>query len=287
VGDPDYGELVPTVTAVSGSAANNDANIVLPSATLKPYYVDNYDVSVEYYFAQTGVLGGSLFRKDISGFIVSQLVPMADARVQAALSEAGLTDPVERAAAIGATPTATIRSNGKNATIQGVELWYNQNLSFLPKPFDGLNIQLNFTRTDANSSDLDTLYAAQADSVSKQINARLAYQWRKWQVAVSTNWTGEVLIQQSNLGTGVVPITVGGVAYNTLNQYKAPEIKSKFEISYTFSSRYTATFEIDNIGYRRQEYFKNYQPLAKQTQLSATQYVYGDPVVRIGVKGSF
>jgi TonB-dependent receptor len=289
VGDPDYGELVPTVTAVSGTGSNpnSDANIVLPNAHLKPYYVDNYDVSVEYYFAKTGVLGGSLFRKDISGFIISQVVPMTDQRVQDALTVAGYDTQAARDLAVGTTPTATVRSNGKSATVQGLELWYNQNLSFLPKPFDGLNLQLNFTRSDANSNDLDTLYAAQADAVSKQINARLAYSWHQVQVAFSTNWTGEVLGQQSNLGTGLVPIVVNNVAYNTLNQYKAPEIKSKFEASYTFSSRYTVTFEIDNIGYRRQEYFKNYQPMATQTQLSATQYIYGDPVVRIGVKGSF
>jgi TonB-dependent receptor len=289
VGDPDYGELVPTLTVATtpGPTGTNDANIILPSKNLKPYFVDNYDFSVEYYFAKTGVIGGSLFRKDINGFIVSRVTDINNAEVQQVLSQYGYTTND-----LGTTTTATVRTNGSNATVQGIELWYNQNLSFLPKPFDGLNLQLNFTRSNATSKDLDTMYAAQADAVPKQINARLAYRWRQWQAAFSTNWTGEVLDQQSNLGTAVTTLSFVNPdgsrgAYGTLNMYKAPEIKSKVELSYTFSSRYIATFEIDNIGYRRQEYFKNYQPMATQTQLSATQYIYGDPVVRVGIKGSF
>jgi len=287
VGDPDYAELVPTFTAATSTTAT-DASIILPSKTLKPYYVDNYDVSVEYYFSKSGVLGGSIFRKDISGFIVSRSLPLTDQRVIDAMAQYGIT-----LADFGAsTPIATIRENGADAMTKGIELWYNQNLSFLPKPFDGLNLQLNFTRTDTNSGDLDTMYAAQADAVTKQINARLAYRWRKVQAAISTNWTDEVLVQQSNLTTQVIPLTVTNAdgsrtSYGILNQYKAPEIKTKFEISYSFSNQYTATFEIDNIGYRRQEYFKNYQPMASSVKLPATQYYYGDPVVRIGVKGSF
>jgi len=287
VGDPDYAELVPTFTAATSSAAT-DASIILPSKSLKPYYVDNYDISVEYYFSKSGVLGGSLFRKDIKGFIVSRSLPLTDQRVVDAMAQYGIT-----LADFGAsTPIATIRENGANATVQGIEIWYNQNLSFLPKPFDGLNLQLNFTRSDTNSGDLDTLYAAQADAVSKQINARLAYRWRKIQTAISTNWTDEVLMQQSNLTTQVIPLTVTNpdgsrTSYGILNQYKAPEIKTKFEISYSFSSHYTATFEVDNIGYRRQEYYKNYQRMAREVKLPGSQYIYGDPVVRIGVKGSF
>ena len=285
VGDPDYGEIVPTF--IAATAVGNDANMILPDKNLKPYYVNNYDVSVEYYFAKSGVLGGSVFRKELSGFIVSKIVPMSDPLVQKVINEYQIS-----ATDIGTTPTATVRANGANSTIQGIELWYNQNLTFLPKPFDGLNLQLNFTRSDANSSDLDTLYASQADAVSKQINARMAYRWRQLEVAVGTNWTDEVLMQQSNLGTAVIPLTITNpdgskTSYGILNQYKAPEIKTKFEVSYTFSSHYIATFEIDNIGYRRQEYFKNYQPTVQATKLSASQYYYGDPVVRVGIKGSF
>jgi iron complex outermembrane receptor protein len=283
VGDPDYAELVPTFTA-STTPTSTDASVTLPDSGLKPYFVNNYDLSIEYYFAKDGVLGGSLFRKEISGFIINRVAPLTDPQVADVLAQYGITQ-----ADFGlTTPQATIRQNGSRASVQGIELWYNQNLTFLPKPFDGLNFQTNFTRTDTNSQDLDTLYAAQADAVSKQINVRLAYRWRKVQVAFGTNWTGEVLTGIASGPTITVTNPDGSKkAYGILNQYKKPEIKSKFEASYSFSRAYTATFEIDNIGYQRQEEFKNYQPMQTQVHLAATRYIYGDPVLRLGVKGAF
>lgn len=289
VGDPDYSEIVPSFTAASTSIAT-DANLTVPDTKLKPYYVNNFDVSAEYYFSKSGVIGGSLFRKNVSGFIINKSVAVdpfnyanSDPLAAKAIADYGVA-PGD----FGATAAATIKTNGASSTLNGLELWYNQNLSFLPKPFDGLSLQTNFTLVDIDAADLDTLYAQYQDAVTKQINVRLSYRWKKLQVGVSTNWTGEVLSTQSSVS--VTTTNADGktkTVTNALNMYKAPEIKTKFEMSYNFSSKYIATFEIDNIGYQRKEYFKNAQPMAQQVKLSATQYVYGDPVLRIGIKGSF
>jgi iron complex outermembrane receptor protein len=281
VGDPDYSEIVPDFTAAT-TVSGTDANLSVPSKTIKPYYVNNYDVSIEYYFSNSGVVGGSFFRKEVSGFVINKTVPLSDPLMIKAIADYAI-NPAD----FGLTTTGTIKTNGGNSKINGLELWYNQTLSFLPKPFDGLNFQANYTLVNIDASDLDTQYAQETDAVTKAINVRLSYRWRRWQTAVSTNWTGEVLTTPAAATLSITNPDSSKTAVNMLNIYKAPEIKTKFEISYAFNNSYNIFFEIDNIGYRRQEYYKNGQPLDKSYQLPATQYVYGDPVLRLGVKGAF
>ncbi|MFT3780659.1 MAG: TonB-dependent receptor [Nibricoccus sp.] len=281
VGDPDYSEIVPDFTAATTPAAT-DANLSAPSKNLKPYYVNNYDVSVEYYFNKSGVVGGSVFRKEVSGFIVNRIVPLSDPLMVKAIADYNI-NPAD----FGLTTTGTIKTNGGDSKINGLELWYNQNLSFLPKPFDGLSLQLNYTLVDIDASDLDTQYAQETDAVTKAINARLSYRWRRFQAAVSTNWTGDVLTTAAATTITVNNPDGSKTAVNMLNIYKAPEIKTKVELSYAFNRYYNVFFEIDNIGYERRENYRNGQALGAKYELPAFRYTYGDPVVRLGVKGSF
>jgi TonB-dependent receptor len=275
VGDPDYSEIIPNFTAAS-NATLSDATLTAPGADLKPYYVNNYDISVEYYFSKSGVIGGSIYRKDVDGFIINKTVARDSAEGQQMLAENGLTNAdFENTAA---NSTLTKKVNGLGSRITGFEIWYNQNLTFLPKPFDGLNFQTNFSCSDIDGDDLATTYAQYTDAVVKAINAQLSYRWRKLSILVSTNWTDEVL-------GSVASVSAGGINY--FNTYKAPEIKTKIAINYSFNQHYNAFFEIDNIGYKRQDNFKAYRPEDVGIQYRSNYYVYGDPVVRLGVKGAF
>jgi TonB-dependent receptor len=295
VGDPDYSEVLPTYTAADNAALNN-AVFTAPDKNLKPYYVNNYDLSVEYYFNKSGVLGGSIFRKNVSGFIISQTinawttVPVISA--SGAVITPGVLTPeaADMAASYGYPDALTVsqalqntgsiikKTNGAGSTVQGFELWYNQNLTFLPKPFDALNLQTNVSISNIKGDTLDTKYAQYVDAVTKAVNVQLSYRWRKVSVSVSTNWTGEVL------GT-VASLTAGGT--NLLNTYKAPESKTKVAINYAYSQRYNAFFEIDNIGYQRRDFFRGYQSDTTQYELPSASYIYGDPVFRVGIKGAF
>lgn len=281
VGDPDYSEIVPDFTAAT-TPSGTDASLSAPSKDLKPYYVNNYDASVEYYFKKTGVVGGSLFRKEVDGFIINKIVPLNHPLMVKAIADYSI-NPAD----FGLTTTGTIKTNGGTSAINGLELWYNQSLSFLPKPFDGLSLQANFTLVDIDASDLDTQYAQETDAVTKAINVRLSYRWRRLQAAVSTNWTGDVLTIPAATTITVTNPDGTRTAVNMLNVYKAPEIKTKVEVSYGFSKLYNVFFEVDNIGYQRKEFYRNGQALGQTYKLPANYYVYGDPVFRLGVKGAF
>ena len=103
---------------------------------LDPYRAWNYDLSVEYYFSRGSVVQVGLFYKDIRDFIVTKTYDKADAPYF------GVYNGI-------AFDTATIPINGNKATVQGLEFSYQQALTFLPAPFDGLLASFNYTYTDA------------------------------------------------------------------------------------------------------------------------------------------
>lgn len=93
----------------------------------------NFDVSAEYYLSSIGVASVGAFTKSIDGPIYQSIVPIS--------FDAG-SGPQ--------TFTYSTYLNAGKATLQGVELSYQQQLRFLPSPFDGLGFYLNYTVTDSD-----------------------------------------------------------------------------------------------------------------------------------------
>lgn len=97
---------------------------------LKPMESTQYDLSLEWYFAQVGSLTGTVFYKDLSNFFISGAFPQT------------YTNPVT-----GATQTVefTGTRNGGDGTMKGFEIAYQQFFDMLPAPWDGLGVQINYT----------------------------------------------------------------------------------------------------------------------------------------------
>jgi TonB-dependent receptor len=98
---------------------------------LKPYQATNLDASLSYYMPHLGLLSAGVFYKDISDFIFTQSVGNGDAATGFDLI----------------TP-----QNGDRASITGFEFGWQQQLTFLPAPFDGFNIYSNLTLTNSDST---------------------------------------------------------------------------------------------------------------------------------------
>lgn len=95
---------------------------------LKPITAWQYDVSFEHYFGSAGQLSLAAFYKKFDNYI--QI-----GSFQQDLTLNGVTRTV----------TLTAPANGKGAKITGLEAAYSAFFDFLPKPFDGLGIQANYT----------------------------------------------------------------------------------------------------------------------------------------------
>jgi TonB-dependent receptor len=127
---PGFGSLNPSLSlnppTINRPGEGNSGN-----PNLKPIKSDNYDASLEWYFAPSGYLSGDLFYHSINGF---------------------LENYVQRQTINGVPYQITLPQSAGSGHIKGAELAYQQFFRFLPGPLDGLGVQLNYTYITGNTS---------------------------------------------------------------------------------------------------------------------------------------
>ena len=105
---------------------------------LDPFEANTFDISLEWYLNDAGMLQGGMFYKDIDSFISNGQI------------EGGV--PVD----IGGGETVIFDAigpiNGDGGTVKGFELAYQQVFAFLPGFFSGFGAQINYTYTDSDVS---------------------------------------------------------------------------------------------------------------------------------------
>ena len=102
---------------------------------LKPMESSQYDIALEWYFADVGQLSVTYFHKDLKNYFIQ------GASVQE------YTNPTT-----GRTQNVLLSSttNGGKGKMDGLEFAYQQFYDMLPAPFDGLGIQATYTYIDAS-----------------------------------------------------------------------------------------------------------------------------------------
>jgi TonB-dependent receptor len=267
VGHPDYSELL--VTATAPGVSGTDGTITIPDPDLNPYFVKNYDVSVDYYLGNSGVVGVTAFRKELKNFITNR---------------AATTDERnEIFQAYGLTPTeysngsVTLATNGAGSEVDGIELSYAQRFAFLPSPFNGLNLQANFTTLDYDGDDLATETAQGRNAITKSANFILGYRIRGFSFTSSTNWTDDVQWD---------PVQGTGTAQNL--RYKGDYTTTNWKFEYSIDRRYSVYFNINNVfSAARDDYIRGYAPENRRVALPYRYAQFGEPYYTVGVRGTF
>ena len=155
---------------------------------LDPYRATAFDLSVEYYFAEDALIAAGLFYKDIDSFFTdAETVITTFSQTGLPTSAASPTSPLGEALANGQDPAVELERtiNGSDASIQGLELVYQQPFSFLP--VDGFGFVGNYTYVDSDeiigfsqNSWNATLYYEDEKFSARLIGAyRDAYQTRR------------------------------------------------------------------------------------------------------------
>jgi TonB-dependent receptor len=160
---------------------------------LKPMESYNYDLSLEWYFADAGSLTTSLFYKDLSNYFINGTT-MRD------YTNNGVTQTVAVAG-----PT-----NGDKGTISGYEVAYQQFFDQLPGAFSGLGVQLNYTLINENGSPNSGLNNSASDSTvagdiafenlpleglsHKNANAAVMYEKYGISARIAYNWRSQYLL---------------------------------------------------------------------------------------------
>jgi TonB-dependent receptor len=124
-----------TIQSGSIDTTNNPAGTVASITTgnpnLKPSYSNNFDIDLEYYLPNSGVLSFGLFDKEISDFVVSRSFKSAYPQLGAGVYQFNSFQ------------------NAQSTHVRGLEFAFVEKFSFLPKPFDGIGIDSNLTLADS------------------------------------------------------------------------------------------------------------------------------------------
>ncbi len=99
---------------------------------LDPFVADQYDASLEWYPAPTTAVTGAVFVKKMDDYITAQ---------NTTIQVPGRGDIL-----------LSTSVNGGDAEIKGFEAAYNQQLAFLPQPFDGFGVQASVTLVDSKAN---------------------------------------------------------------------------------------------------------------------------------------
>ena len=286
VGHPDYVDLLPTITSES-ELGKKDGTINVPDPQLKPYFSINYDLSVDFYFKNSGVFSVYGYIKDVKNYITPRAMTAAD--IATIATDYGY-NPAEFS-------SGTVTANGGKSKLQGFELSYSQNLTFLPKPFDGFNVQANYTHVDVSSSDADPLKAldtkySQLRAVSPQtFNFILGYRYRKFSFTSTTNWVSESLFGgfvASTFFTGTAANAATGAPDTRLAIYRDEKATTDMKVEYAFNRKFSVYFLVRNVfNSQRIDFYRGYLPGNQKVVLPFNRYEFGEPHLTLGLKGTF
>ena len=192
---PSYSQFAPNRVVSDDSDEGEEGGLVFidgGNPNLEPYYSRNVDFYVERYLPHRGVLSLGLFAKRIDDPIFTATQELDGADFGFPSARVRLTGPL----------------NGSDGEIQGFEATYSQQFGFLPEPWDGFGVQLNYTysedsaqtpplfnedtgRNDGLSRETglsgasDTTYNASLFFERYGVSTRLSYQYRsEWLNAI-------------------------------------------------------------------------------------------------------
>jgi len=154
---PQLGNLSPTITAISipnTPGAIDGATMTIGNPYLNPFRGTNYDISVEWYFAEGGLLSGAFFTKDIETFPQTVIF-------DAPLSEFMSPEAIAELAAQFTNANQLAYINGDNlfrarqfrdapgGWLDGWEVSYQQDFTFLPSFLANFGVQLNYSHIES------------------------------------------------------------------------------------------------------------------------------------------
>ena len=181
---PQYPDMYvnPNVVGTNDDLPNNQFWII-GNVGLQPFVSDQFDFGVEWYFDEGSLLSAAVFMKDVKNFVNltsyhADTVPFA-----------GVLRPAE----IANGWTVQEKVNGKAATINGLELQYQQDFG------NGFGSIINWTYTDAIADEgtFADNNRVLTDSSKNSYNLTGYFENDLFQVRLAYNWRSQYMLRES------------------------------------------------------------------------------------------
>ncbi len=246
--------LSPGVSGGPTSFVDDDRTyaINIGNPRLEPFRSTNYDLSVEWYFQEGGLLSAALFYKDIKSYIqrTRLISTWADMGYSLDLLPVGFT----------ADTQFNVQSyfNTEGGPLKGYELNYQQPFTFLPGELGNFGVQFNYTHVDSrikylfssaannNTAVVTTITENQLINLSpNSYNATLYYDDGKFSARVSSSYRDgyiDSILSQSNVwDLDGNPLTTADVTG------KNSVLNVDFNTSFKINDNLSLTFEAINL----------------------------------------
>lgn len=298
---PNYSDLSPAfdlseaVTVASRGAIDLD-----------PYRATQYDLSIEHYFEDGGIVSFAVFYKDVESFLnetssceanslttsapqnVSQwrdvcLLTTAgvDAEniryIDSSLGEDAGFEQVGSLRDQGLTGVVVdTLTNGENGTVRGWELGTQYHFDMLPGYWSGFGVNANYTYADSEQPNGNPLL-----NISKNTyNFQLYWEGEQFQTRLAYNYRSEFLNEENTKrisGIGALGVTTNDPSAG--NSYNAARGQLDYSASYDFSENLTIVASATNIlG----------EPTSFVTEIGNTwRWIEADRRVSLGVRAKW
>jgi iron complex outermembrane recepter protein len=215
---PDFGQLNPSIS-LNPPTINRAGAAASGNPDLKPIRSTNYDASLEWYFAPASYLSGTVFYRDINGYIQNYITDVTIAGLPYQLSSP---------------------QSAGSGHLDGAEAAFQQFFDFLPEPFNGLGMQLNYTYIEGSTRSPQFIggpvVVSPLQNVSRNNgNAVLIYEKYGWSARLAYNY-------RSRYVEGFNAPNVAGVLDEV-----TPANQTDFALSYDFNKYLTGVFNATNI----------------------------------------
>lgn len=173
---PNFSDLNPATAYIRPNGTTNVASATGGNPGLKPFTGQNFDTTLEWYFARSGSLSGTVFRHNFDGYIVNRVV-----------SETFQGVPYN----------VTRPTNSDKGHLQGVEVAYQQFYDGLPGWLSGFGLQANVTYTEGGVTSATN--PAQSDKPFQGMS-RLSYnivglyEKDEWSARLAYNWRSKYVL---------------------------------------------------------------------------------------------
>lgn len=307
---PLLGNLSPSITAISipNNGSLEGGSLTVGNPKLKPFYSNNIDVSLEWYFAPGGLLSVAGFQKNISSFpqtvlYAAPLSTFLDAENIDALRQQFTN--ANQLAYIDADAPFTARQfrDAPGGYLRGFEVSYQQDFTFLPgflKNFGALinytyiKSELNYILDPGTATTPQTTGKAPFLNVSPQaLNGTLYYETDKFRARVSVahrkGYSTAYPIAAGNCSPGLNPLPSNSATEGTscdsplINDFVFSRSTTNIDasLSYQITKWISITAEGLNLTNQPSERY------GYQDSPVVTQYASSGPIYRLGLRARF
>ena len=253
-GRPPFSNLIP------GEAPNETSRtLTVNNPSLKPQHAKNWDATLEYYFEPVGQFALGWFHKSITDYIVGGV-------------DGGIVSSGQGNGFDGNYEGFQILQTGNlgSAFVQGWEVSYQQQFTFLPGVLRGLGVAANYTYLKTWGRFTGNTYIGNnqvAGFVPETGNLSLTYKYRKFSTRANVNYTGRFI-------TGFT------APYSPRNVFRYSRTVLNLGFAYDWHPRVAFTCDIANVFNEPQRQFRYLDTQMERTVITGV-------AVNLGVTGRF